>query len=197
MNTLVKFLEPYEKKMVKEIEADGLIVTVSGFSGTGKSTVAKMLADALGVEYYCPTEYYKDKAKETGIDLNHVVETADRKVDFEIEKKTLERGMKGGVVIDSRLAGFVLGGFANFKLFVKCSDEERDKRIAAREGFSVAEANDTLKKRDEIHEKKYKEYYGVDVHDESIYDMIIDNSGSIEDLQEKIKEVVTRIKVFG
>ena len=197
MNTLLKFLEPYEKKLVKKVERKGLIITVSGKAGTGKSTIARMIADEMELRYFYPPSIYREMSKEKGVVLEKLVENAERETDYEIEKKTFEEGLKGNVVIDSRLSGFIMGGFANFKIFVTCDTEKRIERVVERDGISKEEASERIKKRDEIDTTKYKRLYAIDMEDTSIYDMVFDNSGSLEDLQEKIKEIVNRINVFG
>jgi cytidylate kinase len=50
----------------------------------------------------------------------------------------------------------------------------RFRRIAARDGISVDEARKLTLAREAIQRERYKKYYGIDVADQSIYDVKVD-----------------------
>jgi cytidylate kinase len=197
MQTLLKFLEPYEKKWVKKLEKEGPTITVSGMAGTGTTTIAQLIAKEMNIHYCYPHPLHRERSKKESISLNESFAQSTNEENYEIEIATLEASMKGNVVIDSRLAGYCAGGFANFKIFVECDEDKRAERMAQRDSISKEAALNDIRERDELVIKKLKQLYNVDITDTSIYDMVLDNSCSMEELEQKVKEIVNRINVFG
>lgn len=176
MKTYLKLLEPLEKELQKKIKKGGVTITVSGSSGSGKSTGAKAIATALNLTYVSAGEIQRSIAKERGTSLEEQVKLRGPEVDYEMDKRNLEFAMKGNVVIDARLSGWCAGNWADVKIFYDCPVETRAKRIAKRDGVGIEKALKNVKQRDEEDNKKYKTLYGIDAFDKSIYDVIIDNN---------------------
>jgi cytidylate kinase len=166
----VKFLHNGAKR--------GLIITVSGPHGTGKSTYAKALAEALGLRYVCAGELFRDLAKERQLSLEAFSSLAakDPTIDKMIDDRTKAEARKGGLVIDAQLGAWMINGLADVKLLMVAPDEVRFKRIADRDGISLESAKKETIAREEIQKERYKKYYGINVDDLSIYDLKIDTS---------------------
>lgn len=175
MKTYLKFLEPLEKELKKKIKKRGLTITVSGSSGSGKSTGAKAIAKAFNLRYITAGKIQRSIARKKGIPLEEQVKLRGPEVDYEMDRRNLEFAMKGKVVIDARLSGWCAGDWADVRIFYDCPLEIRAKRVAKRDCIPLEEALENIKRRDEEDNKKYKELYGIDAFDKSIYDFIIDN----------------------
>jgi cytidylate kinase len=173
--TYIKFLEPFENELVEKIKKEGLTVTVSGSSGSGKSTGAKAIARAFSLKYIFAGQIQRKIAKEKGITLEEQVKLRGRQIDYEMDKRNLESAMRGKVVIDARLSGWCAGDWADVKIFYDCPLEVRAARVAGRDKLPLIESISNIKKRDEEDNKKYKLLYGIDLFDKSIYDFVIDN----------------------
>jgi len=156
----------------------GLVITVSGPHGTGKSTYAKALANALKLRYASAGEIFRDLAKENKMTLAIFSQLAeqDPAVDKMIDERTRMIAKEGGVVIDAQLAAWMVGDLADLKLLLVAPDEIRFKRIAQRERVSFSTAREETLAREEIQKRRYKRYYGIDVTDLRIYDLKIDTS---------------------
>jgi cytidylate kinase len=154
----------------------GFIVTVSGPHGTGKSTYAKALAEALGLRYVCAGELFRELAKERKLSLEAFSSLAakDPAIDKLIDERTKTEAKKGGTVIDAQLGAWMLKDVADVKILMVAPDEVRFKRIADRDRTSFESAKKETIAREEIQKQRYKKYYGIDVDDLSIYDMKID-----------------------
>ncbi|OYR78565.1 cytidylate kinase, partial [Halorubrum sp. E3] len=74
-------------------------------------------------------------------------------------------------VLESRLAGWIAGNRADIRIWLDAPDEVRADRTAERE-----EMTSEMQVREVIEEQRYKSYYGVDLSDRSIYDLVI-NTG--------------------
>jgi len=154
----------------------GPVITVSGPHGTGKSTYARALADALGLRYICAGEIFRQLAKERGMSLGEFSQIAanDPAIDEIIDERTKAEAKTGGVVIDAQLAAWMAKEVADVKVLIVAADEVRFKRIAEREGISIEAAKQQTQARESIQRDRYRKYYGVDVGDLSIFDLTID-----------------------
>lgn len=193
MKTLIKFLEPDEEKYARDINKEGPIITVSGFAGSGKTTVADWIARAMGLRRFSAGSIFRDLAKEEGITLEELSRTRSADVDHMTDRRTLKKGIPGGIVVDGRIAGFVFGGWADFRIFVRCPAEVRAERVARRDRVSDKEAYSNVRGRDERDREKYLGLYRIDIISEDIYDLVIDNSGSMEELKRQVDSAVRRI----
>ena len=168
---MVKELNPKRNRPTK-----GLIITVSGPHGAGKSTYAKALAEALQLRYVCAGEFFRDLAKERGVTLETFsqIAAADSAIDRVIDERTKAEAKKGGVVIDAQLGAWMVKDLADLKVLIVAPDDVRFRRIAERDGISIQEARKQTLAREAIQKQRYEKYYGLDVSDLSIYDLKID-----------------------
>ncbi|RLI08618.1 cytidylate kinase, partial [Candidatus Bathyarchaeota archaeon] len=88
----------------------GLVITVSGLHGTGKSTHARRLAEALGLRYVSAGILFRHMAEERGITLEEMSRLAegDPEIDRLVDERTKEEALRGDVVIDAALSGWMV-----------------------------------------------------------------------------------------
>ena len=153
-----------------------LVITVSGPHGTGKSTYAKALAEALSLRYLTGGGFFRDLAKERGVSLEVFSSMAaeDPTIDMLVDERTKAEAKKGGVVIDAQLAAWMAKEVADLKVLMITSDDVRFRRIAERDDISISEARRQTLGREQIQKQRYRKYYGLDISDLSIYDLKID-----------------------
>jgi cytidylate kinase len=152
------------------------VITVGGPHGTGKSTYAKALAGALGLRYVSAGDMFRDLARERGVTLESFSKMAaeDPAIDRAIDDRTKVEAKRGEVVIDAQLGAWMAKQLADVKLLIVAPDDVRFRRIAERDGISVAEARKQTLAREDIQRQRYRKSYGLDVGDLSIYDLKID-----------------------
>jgi cytidylate kinase len=64
----------------------------------------------------------------------------------------------------------------DLRFFLSCPFEERVRRIAEREGRDLEEVGEETRAREESERERFMRFYGVDVGDLSIYDVVL-NTG--------------------
>jgi cytidylate kinase len=173
----------------------GPVVTIGGPHGTGKSTYARALAKALGLKYVSAGRLFRDLARHSSMTLEAFSRYAaeNPQVDKMIDAKTIEEAKKGNVVIDSQLGAWMLRDEADVKLFLIAADEVRFKRIAGRDRVTFDTAKNETLAREQIQRDRYKKYYGIDITDQTIYDLKIDTGlQSIDRTKAIIIETVRR-----
>lgn len=154
-------------------------VAVSGWAGTGKSTISKHLAKLLGYKFNSAGNYFRRIAKREKITLRELEGAAmsDPKYDLEVDGRTASYGRraKKPFVFEGRVAPFMIPD--SFKVFFVCDWDTRIKRIAQRDGISFGDAwSDTIH-REESARERYHTLYGIkDITDENHYDLVIDTA---------------------
>src|SRR5262249_38727110 len=102
----------------------------------------------------------------------------DPEIDRALDARLADRAREGGVVLESRLAGWLAhqGDIDGLLVWVACDEEVRAGRVGRREGESLAEALDDNRMREESERRRYKAYYGIDITDLSIYGLVLDST---------------------
>lgn len=164
-------------------------ITISGNLGSGKSTIAKKLAEELKYEHYSTGDFMRRMAEERGVTLIELSKIAenDPKIDHELDDRQEKLGKeKDNFVLDARLGFHFIPD--SKKIFLKVSDEEGAKRIhnsfkSKNPGRENEGLNDdfnsiinSIRQRRESERKRYAQLYGVDYEDEKQYDLVIDTT---------------------
>ncbi len=157
-------------------------IAVSGKSGCGNTTVSTKLAERLG--YPMINFTFRQMAKERNMDFWDFCALANRddNIDKELDRRQVEMAMaQENCVLGSRLAIWMLKD-ADFKVYLLASDTERARRIAKREGGTVAERLAQTQDRDSHDTERYGRIYGIDNNDTSQADLVIDTEGKTPDM---------------
>jgi cytidylate kinase len=153
-----------------------MFVTVSGPAGVGKSTAAAALADHLSYEHVSGGDIFRTVADERGLtalELNRRAEDEDA-IDRALDRRqrTIAEERED-VVLESRLAGWMAGEYADIKIWLDAPLSVRVARIADREDKSIDRAREETEARAASEAHRYSEYYGIDIGDRSIYDLTL------------------------
>jgi len=151
-----------------------VVICISGMTGSGKSTVAKRLADKYALGYFSGGNALRILAQEEGYDsdirgwwetvegLNFLQQRmGDPSFDKKIDEKLLELAKEGNVVLDSWTMPWLLN--EGFKVWLEASPQVRAKRVTNRGPISIEEALEALTKKDERTRQIYKSLYGFDL----------------------------------
>ncbi len=172
-------------------------ITITGDLGSGKSTVAKILAQRLGYIHYSTGDAWRQIASEMGmtaLELNKYAEK-DKSIDTKIDSIFAGLGKDGKLyAIDSRLAWHFMSNTLKVKLTVNpVVGAERifnDKERSGEKKYQNSkEAYDYLIQRRKSEVERYKEYYHIDIEDNSNFDLIIDSS---DKTPEEIADIIIR-----
>ncbi len=152
-------------------------IAIGGLHGTGKSTYAKALAEYFKLRHVSAGRTFRRIAAERKVGLDELSREAarDPAIDRIIDDLTKGEASAGGVVIDGRLSPWMAAG-ADAKIFLTAPEDVRLHRIAGRDSISMEEATRLTRLREELERERYRRYYGVDVEDLSVYDLIVDTS---------------------
>jgi cytidylate kinase len=170
----------------------GLVVTVAGYHGSGRSSQAKKIAENFRLRYISTGILFRERAEELGVSLEEMNRVASEEPEFDnwLDERTKIESRKGGVVIDANLSAWMAED-PDIRFFLTCSFEERVKRIVNREGQSMEAVEKETKAREELERRRYLDYYGVDLDDLSVYDLILNTElFSLESTARILKNVI-------
>ncbi|MEM2866271.1 MAG: AAA family ATPase [Candidatus Hadarchaeales archaeon] len=174
-----------------------MLITISGEHGAGKSVVAKELARRLGLRYLSAGEVFRRMAEERGMDLKEFSEYAEKhpEIDREIDRRLAE--VRGEAVVDGRLSGWMVKD-ADLRVLLTAPLEVRVRRIAEREGRDLKEVREETLVRERSERKRFKELYGIDIDDLSVFDLVINTSRlGVEEEVEMLERLVERRRKDG
>jgi len=172
--------------------ANNLVITVSGPPGSGKTRHAKRIAEIFGLRYFSIGKYFRELALKQGITLEkfHLKAERNSQYDFEVDKRAIIEAKKGNVVLDGHLTGWIAKKYADIKIYLTAPLRIRAKRIAKRDGKTLEEALEEIKVREESNKKRYMKFYGIDLNDLSIYDIVINTEKWSE---QEVEEVLVKL----
>ena len=146
VKTLLPYLVPFEKKLIKELGIkDRLkkpVIAISGLSGTGKDTHARLLQEKLEeadlkLGITVAGEYFRELARKEGFEEKNIdkfmekyeksenfAETVDKKV----ERATLENALRNGGILVGRMSAFAIGKWG-FSILLTVSPEVAAQRM--------------------------------------------------------------------
>jgi len=170
-------------------------IAISGRSGCGNTTICKMLADSLNLQFINFT--FRSLAKEKNLDFNTVLELAskDDSWDREIDTRQIQIARESsGCVLGSRLAIWLLDE-ADLKIYLNAEPDTRAERIAKREGGDMREVAVFTAERDRQDHERYLRIYGIDTDDYSFVNLVIDTDNvTPQQITDIIIERVKKVK---
>jgi CMP/dCMP kinase len=153
-----------------------MILTVSGEIGAGKSTVARSLAQSLGLRYLSSGEIFREEAGRRGMTLSALGRLAeqDPSIDRAIDQSQVAEARTGSIVIESRLSGWLVDG--DVRVWLRAPVGVRAHRVAARDGMTVEAARDDIETREACERRRYAALYQIDLSDLTCYHLVLDTS---------------------
>jgi CMP/dCMP kinase len=153
------------------------IICISGDAASGKTTAAKRaLVHLPGWRIVSTGARFRDYCALHNIDpqhISHLDDTFHRAAD-DFMRTALEQEQH--LIAEARLVGYLARELPDaLKVYCHCPLDVRAARFVQREpGFAVEEARARISERDEADTEKFLRLYGVDYHDESLYDLVLD-----------------------
>lgn len=164
-----------------------MIISISGAPGSGKSTIGKKLANKLGWSHYCMGGIRREAAKKMRLTLMEYNKLGERdgQTDKAVDEYQKKLGLeKDNFIIEGRTSWYFIPH--SFKIYLDVSLQEGAQRIhqAIQKDNSRNEDHvqteeemvESVRKRIESDDKRYGQYYNIDVNNFDNYDFYLDTS---------------------
>ena len=173
-----------------------LVITISGLHGTGKSTIARAISQVFHLRHISAGELFRQIAVKRGLTVSELsaLSDADQSIDDLVDDRTRQEAKQGNVVLDGLLTGWLLKDEADIKIFFIAPEKVRIERIARREGISYHAAREATLLRERLERRRFNRFYGVDIRDLSIYDLVI-NTGVLS-VKANLQVITTFIRGY-
>jgi predicted cytidylate kinase len=189
------------------------IITISGDPGSGKSTIAKKLAQKLQAERIYVGQIRRKLAKTKGMSLTELNKYAqdhpetDVVIDKNAAKRAKQLAKQSPVIVEGRTQFHFLP--ESLKVYVAVDINEGAKRIwkdlqsmeakaKRNEGDlnSLADVAKSIKSRVNSDKKRYMKYYNIDHTDKSQFDLVLDTTklNREEAVEQALKAIKTLTK---
>ncbi|MFH1683122.1 MAG: (d)CMP kinase [Candidatus Woesearchaeota archaeon] len=176
-----------------------MIITISGTAGSGKSTIAKIIAERLHLKHYSTGDFMRQIAKERNLsleDINRIAE-GDRSIDTTLDKWQIELGKnEDEFIIDGRISFHFIP--RSIKIFLDADIKIRAERIwkdikirglrKEERADNLREIIEEVRKREASEVKRYEKYYQINPYEHQHYDFVVDTSKS--DAQEAADDII-------
>ena len=164
-----------------------MIISFSGNQGSGKSTIAKMLADKLGWPRYYMGGLRREAAEKRGLTLaeyNKLGET-DPRTDLEVDEYQKKLGeTQDNFIIEGRTSWYFIP--QSLKIYIHTDDEvgamrifndiKQKRRESEQELQTYEQVLASVKERTASDSKRYRQYFNIDVYDHKNYDFVLDST---------------------
>ncbi|MEM0000818.1 MAG: AAA family ATPase [Desulfurococcaceae archaeon] len=150
-------------------------IVISGPPGSGKTTQANIIAEHYHLKHFSAGRIFREVAKQRGLTIEElsVVALNDPSIDLEVDRRTYEAAREDNVVIDGHLAAWIVDDIVDFRIYVTAPLILRVLRIASRDGVPLEKALKETVTRENTQRRRFMEFYGIDVNDLSIFDLVI------------------------
>lgn len=162
------------------------IITIAGSPGSGKSSTARGVAEALGFRHYSSGDLFRLLAAERGesIEAMNISAEAQRDIDLKVDNLLQEMyRTEEKLVIDSRMAWHWMP--ASFKVFLTLDPNTAAERIfghlqqegrISEDAASVQEVFKSINRRAASEKRRYAALYGVDATNPLNFDVVFNTA---------------------
>ena len=180
------------------------IITICGSLGSGKSSTAKKIAQALRFKHFSSGDFFRQVGLELGLSVTetNIRAETDTKIDEMTDKKLQDMNNSEKIVIDSRTAYHWIP--ESFKVYLDLPTkiakvrilnslkEDQLRQRSEKESTSLENVYKKMNERFESEQKRYWDLYKINNTDKSQFDLVIDTNKN--NLNQVVEIIVSEYK---
>lgn len=177
-----------------------MIITISGKPGSGKSTIAKLIAQKYDLKHYSTGDFFRKNAQDMGLTLEQYSALAEQSRDIDNMTDRWQEDLgkqEDDFIIDGRMShNFIKDSIKIFLDVDKKTGAIRimnHKRTDQEKAETEEKAIEMWEFRSNSEQKRYKDYYGINLYDFSQYDLVLNTSNMTpEMILEKLSQFIDK-----
>ena len=166
------------------------IITITGQSGAGVTTVTHQLADLLGYRRFSAGGLFRTLAAQYDMSVEKLNDYAHshRVIDREIDTLIQRLGKGNELVLDARLGFFWIHD--SFKVYLQADPEVAARRIykatmaghrKSEQALTIIEVTENIRNLTESTQARYFREYGIDISNTNRFDLVLDTNNMSTD----------------
>ncbi len=184
-----------------------MILSISGAPGSGKTSVAKILASRLNLKFYSMGDFRGKIAQERGmtIDELNALGEQDKSTDSAVDEYQTKLGKtEDNFIAEGRLSWHFIPH--SFKIYLACDTHEAARRIFNSKQTETDHGRHDEAMHDSIEETeaginqriasdalRYQKYYNLDYRDPAHYDLFLDTT-HMKGPEETAEQILTSLE---
>ncbi|HEX59464.1 MAG TPA: cytidylate kinase [Methanomicrobia archaeon] len=171
-------------------------IVICGLPGSGTTTAAKLLSNKLQMRMLSAGEVFRRFAKKLNLSLEDFSKLAEKDPSFDKQLDEFQKELamrEPDIIVEGRVSAFFVP--ADLKVWLEAPLEVRAERVAKREGIPFERAFSAVVERENSEKRRYKEYYGIDLSDLSVYDLVINTAKFNEN--EVVEIIMAAVQCLG
>jgi len=160
------------------------LITIAGSLGSGKSSTAKAVAEALGYKHFSSGDLFRKIASDRNesVEATNLSAEAQKDIDYQVDNLLQEMGRtEQKLVIDSRMAWHWMPD--SFKVFLTLDTDSAAQRIfqdvlkksrVSEHADSLEDVKASIERRFASEQKRYASLYGVNPTDPTNFDLVVE-----------------------
>lgn len=180
-----------------------MIISFNGDEGSGKSTVAKLVASELQYPRYYMGQIFRDMAAKKNLTLVEYLKLGetDPAIDKEIDDYLIKLSQEeSDFLIESRTAWHFIP--QSLKIYLRVDEntgaervfgelQKENQRNEIAGDFSLEDILKKIQERRMTDDARYMQYYGINIRDKKNYDLVLDTTSlSKDEVFEKVMEFI-------
>ncbi len=158
-------------------------ISLAGLHGTGKSTIAKKLAEYFNFRFYSTGMAFRALAKEYEMNLEDfsLYSETHPEIDKQLDERILTLAQTDkNFVFEGQLPTYMLGNYRDFAVLLVCDEDVRISRMMVRDGRSLEDQKQETLIREQSERQRFIDLYQIDVLDPATilktFDLIVNTT---------------------
>ncbi len=173
-------------------------ITVSGFPGSGTTSLARHLSSVHEFELISAGEVFRQMARERNMTIAEFGALAENEpgIDAQIDERQKNlASSRDNIIIEGRLSGWMVPE-ADLKIWLTAPLEIRVERILARDQIdNIEDAVKMTIEREKCESIRYRTYYDIEIEDLSIYHLILNSAyWSVEQIGAIVDTAISQLQ---
>lgn len=151
--------------------ASNLIITISGLTGSGKTTLGDRVAEKLNIKHISRTH----KAFVQSKDVIEFTKKATKSFEKSFDNSIVEEAKGQDCVVTTWLSPWLIKD-AQLRIWLYADLDSRIKRKAKEMDISSGKAKRYIIEKDMLNKKNFKKLYNIDIEDRYNFDAMLNTS---------------------